>query len=256
MNAPIPERILLPEKRVGLIVPSVNRVVEVEWRWALPPSVQAYVSRAQYQFSNPDPLEGLLQDAPKAAEDLRQCGVDVGAFACTGASFYHGADGNQQLGTRLSTLIGAPCSTASQAVTEALQRVRAQDVALITPYAQEDVDREVAFLEHHGFRIAQAYGMGIADAQYESAVPYRNTYRAVTEHVSDHVDTILISCTNLFSWALVPLLEKALGKAVITSNQALLYAVLDRLEMPMIDPAWYGALFATAPVRPEEGGGR
>ena len=50
---------------------------------------------------------------------------------------------------------------------------------------------------------------------------------------ADHVDAelLVISCTDYRALEAVPALEQALGKPVVTSNSALMYACLQRLDL-------------------------
>jgi len=62
---------------------------------------------------------------------------------------------------------------------------------------------------------------------------------------ADHkdVDAIVISCTDYRALEAIPAIESAVGKPVITSNQALMYACLCRLTMPVNNSALGGRLF-------------
>ena len=62
---------------------------------------------------------------------------------------------------------------------------------------------------------------------------------------ADHKDAqaIVISCTDYRALEAVPAIEHALGKPVITSNQALMFACLKRLNIPCADLAGGGHLF-------------
>ncbi len=235
-----------PAYAFGTIVPSVNKVFEEEFRRTLPRDVAMHFSRAQYRFDTANPLENLIDDSSKAAEDLSHCDVDLGIFACTGASFLHGSKGNNELTAKLSAIIGAPVLTASTAVLEALKSVKAHSISLLTPYTESGTHREIRFLEENGFTVNNYHYMNVVNAKLESRVPYKETYEKALNINDEKSDTLLISCTNLYSWFLVPRLEKIIDKTVITSNQAIMFASLKELKHPMINPARYGRLFDTA----------
>lgn len=232
-----------PKRRVGVIVPAINRVVEREWQWALPSDVQMYVSRARYHHHVADPLQGLIDDAKEACEDLKQCDVQLGVFACTAASFYRGPTGNLDLTGELSARMGVPVITASSAIVDALNIVQAKSICLVTPYQSDDVEREIQYLAGHHISVRKAYGMGIENPRDESDVLYERTYASVRENWEAGADALLISCTNLFSWSLVPTLEVELGVPVVTSNQACVLSALRALKCLSLDTSKFGGVF-------------
>ncbi len=230
---------------LGLIVPSVNRVVEREWAAAWPTDVPYYISRARYVYG-PTALEGLYDDSLRAAEDLKPARVTFGVFACTGGSFFRGTEGNEHLTDELSRFMGCPVITASSAVVAALKHVKANKVAVVTPYAEPDITRAAQFLTAEGFEVPHASGMGIADASLESDVEPEAVFDFALEQVKGlEVDAVLVSCTNLRSWSVLPRLEERLGMPVITSNQASLFAAVQALRLNPPSPAEFGSLFAS-----------
>ena len=62
---------------------------------------------------------------------------------------------------------------------------------------------------------------------------------------ADHPDAelLVISCTDYRALEAVPALEQSLGKPVITSNSALMYVCLKRLDIEIADIEAGGYLF-------------
>ncbi len=62
---------------------------------------------------------------------------------------------------------------------------------------------------------------------------------------ADHekAQLLVVSCTDYRALEAVPALEARLGKPVVTSNSALMYACLRRLEIDSGAPAIGGRLF-------------
>jgi len=87
-----------------------------------------------------------------------------------------------------------------------------------------DFERELTSVEQNALTPEDAYNMGLA---------------------ADHTDAqaICIACTDYRALEAVPALEKALGKPVICSNQALMYACLKRLSLSCDNPLG-GRLFS------------
>jgi maleate isomerase len=227
-----------------LIVPSVNRVLELEWRHAWPSYVPYNIARARYVYGE-RALEDLAEDALRAATDLAAVSPAFGVFGCTGGSFFQGSEGDRQLSAALSARMGCPVITASTAATRCLRALGARTVAFLTPYADIDVERGARYLQEQGFDVLVAAGMGIADARYESDVPARAVRDFVMAHKSVAVDVVFLSCTNLESWSVLPELEVGLGRPVVTSNQASMACALRALRVAPLDPARFGSLFAS-----------
>jgi maleate isomerase len=216
----------IPSIGVAAIVPSVNKVFEYEWNWAFKGEIPLFVSRAVYDFNRPDPLQHLLDDSIQAAVRLSQVDMPVCLFACTGASLYHGDKGNKDLTVELSEIVKSKIITASSGLVKGLKSIGITNISLITPYVQEDNQREISFLESNGFHVTSNAGMGIADAKYESSVTYSESYKFITKNVDKDSDGVLLSCTNWHTWPLVDSLEKKYKIPFVTSNLALSYSAV------------------------------
>ena len=72
--------------------------------------------------------------------------------------------------------------------------------------------------------------MGIPDNLLVGRKDPKIAYNLVKKIDSNDVDTILISCTNLNSVKHIEELEKDLGKPIISSNSAILWAMLKKIK--------------------------
>jgi maleate isomerase len=227
---------------LGLIVPSVNRVVECDWRWAWPADVPCFVARARYEFTS-DASSRLCGDALRAAEDLAGARPSFGMFAYTIGGY---TSGDNSLDDALTERMNCPVVTAATAVVDGLRAVGAQEVAVVTPYSETGVAKAAGFLTRNGFTTTHACGMGIADGSLESAIePAEILAYATSELAPGSADTVLISCTNYRAWEIAAELEDRLDLPVITSNQAMAAAALRALDAPGLAPRTFGRLFTT-----------
>jgi hypothetical protein len=69
-------------KRVGLIIPSSNRMVEEEMARAFPPGVTAHVTRLRMTGANHLAFDQLLPRIEEATRALTDARCDVVAFHC------------------------------------------------------------------------------------------------------------------------------------------------------------------------------
>jgi maleate isomerase len=120
--------------RVGLIIPSSNRMVEEEMVRFYPTDVMAHVTRLRMTGPNRRPLEKLLPDIAVAAASLVDAKCEVVSFHCTVTSMADGTQGERRILEAVESA-GAPhVGTTSTAVRAALDACSAKRIALVTPY--------------------------------------------------------------------------------------------------------------------------
>src|SRR5262249_4036145 len=83
--------------RVGLIIPSSNRMVEQEMVAAFPAGVHAHVTRLRMTGANQLPPAQLLPRIEEAARALIDARCDAVAFHCTANSMEGGKDGEREI---------------------------------------------------------------------------------------------------------------------------------------------------------------
>ena len=230
---------------LGIIVPSVNTVLEPELMEMTPVGVTLHFARARYVYrgvaDTADPLIRMARDAEAAARQLGDAGVDVIGYGSTGGSFYAGPRYHELLTRQITEWVGLPATTASTAVIEALRAIGARTVVVATPYVELDNERERTLLTEYGFEVPVIMGMGIHDGGAIRNVSLESVRAFVGKVFTLPADAYFISCTNLRSAALISELEVKLRRPVITSNQALLWHML-RLAGIKTGSAGFGRL--------------
>ena len=215
--------------RIGLMVPSVNTVVEPETAAMSPEGINVYATRLRNSKSDPEESERMLQHVERAADELASAGVDVIAFACTASSFIQGRKGEEDLKRRIEKSSGVPAVTTSGAVSSALIRLGLKRIVLLTPYSEELNELERRFLREKGFDVLADRGMGIVDAFSIGKVEPGEVRKLAHEILKPEADGLFISCTNLRALEIIERLEKETDKPVVTSNQATFWACLRRV---------------------------
>ncbi len=235
-------------QRVGLLVPSVNTVVEPEFWRLTPPTASVHSARMRNSVCGVDDARQMLAHAERAADEVGSALVDVVAFACTASSFVDGRDGESALRDSISAAANAPAITTSGAVAEALEALGSRRVALYTPYPAELNDHEEEFLATHGVDTLCAIGLGITAAVEIADVTSSDLREFVdAQPPPPEADTIFLSCTNLATFEVIRPLEAAYGISVVSSNSATFAAVARRLGWEV--PATLGALAGRAAAR-------
>ena len=220
-------------KRIALLVPSSNTVMENDLHASLPKDIYTVHTDRMYlvETTREAEIRMIEQFAPQAAADLGTLNPDLFVFGCTSAGSLFGLDYDQTVCRKLGDLAGCPAQGVVSAVSDAIARAGAERIAVITPY-NEDLTRSVAdAVSGQGRTIAAAHGMGItvnvalADPTPDDIVAFAQDRLAGIAF-----DLLFISCTNFRALEARGELERRFGKPVVTSNSAVVDAIRRRCE--------------------------
>jgi maleate isomerase len=124
--------------RVGLMIPSSNTMMEVDFTRDLPPGTALHTARMYMEDTTPAGENRMLDEfALPAARDLGTARPDVVVFGCTSAGALRGNDYDTKLCQRISELTGAPVVSTIGAVRTAIEASGAASIGVITPYIDE-----------------------------------------------------------------------------------------------------------------------
>jgi maleate isomerase len=233
--------------RVGLIIPSSNRMVEQEMVHAFPQGVIPHVTRLRMTGPNRMGHDALMPRVEEATRALTDAKCEVVAFHCTANSMEEGQDGEARILAALKGAGARHATSTATAIRRALDALGARKIVLITPYSQATTDHEADFLNAAGYDVIYAKGYDLAGSDAYCATPpevWRD--RAVAAARAD-ADVYFLSCANISVFGIIEELEGRLGRPVITSNQTVIWDALARL-------GWSdrrgcpGRLFATAAI--------
>lgn len=214
--------------RLGLIVPALNVVMEPELARLLPAGVTLHTTRLLLAgAASAESYRAMGQGARRAGEELASAAVDVVIYGCTAGST--GEEG-RAVRTALAAATGAPVVTTSDAVTAALRHLGARRLAVATPYVPAVNALERAHLEHEGFEVVAIAGLGLGDTETSRRrigyQPPSVAYALARQVDRPEADAAFIGCTNFATLDVLAALERDLGKPVVSSNQATLWAAL------------------------------
>jgi len=215
--------------RIGLIIPSSNRMVEQEMVRALPAGVQAHVTRLRMTGPHHVPLEELLPRIEEAARTLVDAKCDVVAFHCTATSTEAGLVGEERALAAVARAGTPQATTTATAIRRAFAAVGARRVVLVTPYDARTTEEEAAFLRSAGYDVLAAKGFALGGSDQFCATPAQYWLERTLELARPDADAYLISCANIATFAVIDELERRLDRPVVTSNQSVLWDALCRL---------------------------
>lgn len=222
--------------RVGLMIPSSNTMMEVDFARDLPAGTALHTARMFLEDTTAAGEIRMLDEfALPAARDLGTARPDVVVFGCTSAGALRGNDYDAELCARISELTGAPTVSTIGAVRAAIADSGATTVGVITPYVDELNERIKASIEADGTRVAAIAGLGItenfaiAEVGRDDIVAF--AVRALGQLAAQaSIGLAFASCTNFGAMAARHDIAARLGLPVVTSNQAVLAAAVARLS--------------------------
>lgn len=210
-------------QRLGLLIPSSNSVMEVDFYRHLPEHVTLHTGRMFMERTTPEG-EGLMLDeyTLPAARDVGTARPDVIVFGCTSAGALRGNEYDRELCERIGEISGARPVSVIASVRAAIRGRGAHRVGIVTPYVDslnEKIRKSVE--EEEGVEVVGIFGLGITENFEIASVEPSRIVEFAQESLGDlDVDLAFASCTNFRAMESIPALEDALGVPVITSNQA------------------------------------
>ena len=218
--------------RVGIIIPSSNRMVEEEMVQAFPAGVQPHVTRLRMTGPNRAPLATVLPRIEEATRALTDARCAVVAFHCTANSMDEGRGGEERILASIAAA-GAPhATTTATAIRRAFDALDARKIVLITPYDQRTTDHEAEFLHEAGYQVLHAKGFALDGSDAYCAAPPAFWRDRVREAARPDAEVYLVSCANISVFSVIEELERHLDRPVVTSNQAVVWDCVARLGWP------------------------
>ena len=214
--------------RIGVIVPSVNTVVEPWFSRVCPPGVTVHAAR-MFLDNNLTPEALIRMDRDEGLRGVKQimsCKPASVAYCCTASSIVQGLEYDGRLNHELNQAAGVPAFTATSGIIEALHAVGAKRIAVCSPYTKAIDDAEHEFFSAAGFEILGSAHLGIANAFALADPTPDDIYALWKKSWRAGADASLITCLNMNSQDVIERIEAGSGKPVITSTQATLWRLL------------------------------
>lgn len=232
---------LAARTRLGLITLSTDLTTERDYRKLLPVDCALYTSRVR--FDNPTTPANLQQMAPRleCAASLLPSDYPMAAicYSCTAASIVIGDD---EITRRIRQHFPeAAVITPSDSAVQAFYALKARRIGVLTPYSVQTSIPVAEYFEARGLQIERFHCMGIEDDREMARVSAQSIFEAALQIDTPQCDALFISCTGLPAADVIDRIEQRVGKAVITSNQATAWLLLQHLEAPA--PVGFGRLF-------------
>ena len=213
--------------RLGLIALSNDRVIERDIV-LMRADDATLIYTARIRFEGECTLENLStmsSDLTGAAELLDpSLELDAIMFGCTSGTVALGAD-------RVAAAVGAAhpdvaCIDPIGAALGAFAELGAQKVAVLAPYIDMVAEPIVSAFNQQGVAVVGRNALGIVDSADISRVAPQSIRESAVLADRPDAEALFIACTDFRSLEIIEAVETAIGKPVITSNQALLWSAM------------------------------
>ena len=220
--------------RIGLIIPSGNSLTEPQFNRYMPAGVGIYVTRLRMAGKFRKPLQDLKPLLAEAAAALSDVKPGLIVFHCTANSMESGLAHEKAIVEIIEAASGCPTITTAQAITQAFDHVGIKKLVLISPYVKTTNELEVNYLTESGYTVLHELGLALESHAYADVTP-EDWKKTVKANLRPDAHGYFLSCTNTRMIETIPDLERDLGKPVVNSNQATIWACLKRLGISHAD---------------------
>ena len=216
-----------PRARIGMIVPSVNSMTEPQFNHFAPPGLGVHVARARVAGPWKRPLAAMADEIATSAKLLADVAPDLIIFHCTDTSMTQGPQGESRILDIIQDATGIAALATSRLVLEALQALGLRSLILLSPYKSNRA--VVEYLGATGFTVVHDVALGLEGLEFAAVTP-NEWAQLARKHDRSDADGIFLSCTNTTQIEAIEDIERALGKPVVNSNQAVLWGCVRKLK--------------------------
>jgi maleate cis-trans isomerase len=217
-------------RHFGILIPSTNTTVEIEYSRLLPDNLQAHYGRLGKGGKTPF-SPSLDADVAYQSKMLGDAKVETLALAQTSASLFDD-DYCAKCTGMMTAGAGVPSVTSAQAIGQAVQFLGARRIALATPYSPDAIGRAKRYYETkygldvvamEGFDANDSYAIGLMGPEHA-----RDAFRRIDR---PEIEVLVVPGGNFPTMPSVAGWEAEFGKPVITTNQAALWAMMRLMKL-------------------------
>ncbi len=224
--------------KIGVLVPFTNTNLEPDMLLMRCPDTTVHFQRmGGYdvdEIPGSDQMAGL--GASDISHDLKMIsGVrpDVVLYGCTSATLTHGPSFDDQLARDIKAGSGALSFTAAGALVDAIKMLGVSKVGFSSPYLGEINSQAMDFLAQNQITTVKCADIGRELGNYgQGELTPDEVFDLACQADHPEAEAIVLSCTDMRAVEAVDRIEAALDKPVVTSNQAMMFAVMRALGLP------------------------
>jgi maleate cis-trans isomerase len=235
--------------RVGMLIPSSNTSIEREYpRW-MPRSLSFHFARLTMTRLDAEGMAEQLADMQRAVASLADARVEAVLLCQTAASYWMGQAWDAGIRREMTAWCKAPAMTAAQTVLDALAALGATRIGFAAPFPEEIGQASLRYLEASGIAILATRFGGYRDNFAIAEMPPEQVIDLACGADHPEAQAVLLPGGNMPCLEVADAIEARIGKPVISTNQAGMWALLERFGVPdRIDGA--GTLLRERPRLP------
>ena len=214
--------------RLGVIVPSVNIVVEEWYPRVVPDEVSVHFARMLIaDGSSSEKIVAMdRKDGERAIRQIASCRPQVIAYGCTASCIVQGHAFDERLRSEIRHIAGVPATTATDSIFAACRALGLRRVTAISPYTEAVDAAEHRFFAEGGIETVAGAHLDIAEG-FRLAEPEPDAILDLALRAWDpQSDGLIAACLNFRSHPIIDAIEARIGKPVVTSTQAVLWHLL------------------------------
>lgn len=157
--------------RLGVVLPSVNTVVEPWFSRVVPEGVNVHAARMLIppKLTPAGIIEMDRNEGMSAVRQLSDCRLDVVAYCCTASSVVQGQAYDAHLRHEIEVETGARATSATHALLSAIAALGGRRMSVVSPYTEEVDTLDRQFFEQAGLHVVSSAHLGIEDVRARDA---------------------------------------------------------------------------------------
>ena len=226
-----PKYIKKDNPRIGLITLASDFRIEKDFNNIIyGRDIDLYSNRIKsYNPLTNETLKKMADDITDVTKEiLPEQKLDCVAYGCTSGTIAAGYNSIEQKVKAAKPM--AEVTTPSTAAIKALKKLNISKLCLFTPYSKKLNDDVIEYFKSEGFEITSNSYFDI-EADYDiGKVDQNYLYDVLSKIDLNGAEALFVSCTALPVLPIIDKLEKKLNSIVLSSNQALIWDTLVKIN--------------------------
>lgn len=234
--AAAPRPRLLPDgasaTKLGLLVPDFDVTPESEVAAMNRARVSVFASRVPMKFTREMLTDPTHADSALALLSTLNLGAIL--YASTSTAYFLGPDGEDAFIQRMQARArNIPFISPAAALSQALRALKVKQIALVHPpwFGEETHELGRAYFRSRGFDVVSSGR--ITPARRYSEVAAEEVYRWIAANTPKEAEAVVQGGNGLRIIGTIAPLEQALGRPVVTANQAMFWQGLRSARSPV-----------------------
>ena len=226
-----PKYVSKSNPRVGLIALASDFMIEKDFINVIKDrDIDFFVNRIESY--NPLTKENLIKMSEKVTEVTKDIlpdqDLDCVVYGCTSGTI---AVGHSSIEKKVKAAKPkADVTTPSTAAITALKKMNINKICLFTPYSKKLNDEVLEYFKSEGFDITSNAYFDIESDLDIGKVDQNYLYEVLSNIDLNNAEALFVSCTALPVLPIIDKLEKKLNTTVLSSNQALIWDTLVKIN--------------------------